>query len=103
VFDELLSLWKAREGFGATPVGARAAHEVIAGIIASKGLQQLSDAGAIEKAVDEVLAANAGQVAEYKSGKAKAFNALVGQVMKATGGKANPAQVNELLRKKLDG
>jgi aspartyl-tRNA(Asn)/glutamyl-tRNA(Gln) amidotransferase subunit B len=55
------------------------------------------------KSVDDVLAANAAQVADYKSGKAKAFNSLVGQVMKATQGKANPAQVNELLKKKLDG
>jgi aspartyl-tRNA(Asn)/glutamyl-tRNA(Gln) amidotransferase subunit B len=103
VFDELVSMWKGREGFGATPLAAQAARDVVAGIVASKGLQQISDSGAIEKAVDDVLAANAAQVADYKSGKAKAFNALVGQVMKATGGKANPAQVNELLRKKLDG
>jgi aspartyl-tRNA(Asn)/glutamyl-tRNA(Gln) amidotransferase subunit B len=63
----------------------------------------VSDAGAIEKAVDEVLAANAKQVADYKAGKEKAFNSLVGQVMKATKGKANPAQVNEILRRKLGG
>ena len=72
-------------------------------IVAARGLQQISDAGAIEKVVDEVLAANAQQVADYKAGKDKAFNSLVGQVMKATRGKANPAQVNELLRKKLGG
>jgi aspartyl-tRNA(Asn)/glutamyl-tRNA(Gln) amidotransferase subunit B len=70
-------------------------------IMAAKGLQQISDTGAIEKIVDEVLAANAPQVADFKAGKEKAFNSLVGQVMKATKGKANPAQVNELLRKKL--
>jgi aspartyl-tRNA(Asn)/glutamyl-tRNA(Gln) amidotransferase subunit B len=70
-------------------------------IIERKGLKQISDSGAIEKIVDEVLAANAQQVADYKSGKEKAFNSLVGQVMKASRGKANPAQVNEILKKKL--
>jgi aspartyl-tRNA(Asn)/glutamyl-tRNA(Gln) amidotransferase subunit B len=70
-------------------------------IIEREGLRQMSDAGALEKAVEEVLAANARQVADYRAGKEKAFNSLVGQVMKATRGKANPAQVNELLRKKL--
>ena len=69
----------------------------------SKGLKQISDAGAIEKIVDEVLAANEKQVADYRSGKEKAFNSLVGQVMKRSQGKANPAQVNEVLRRKLKG
>jgi aspartyl-tRNA(Asn)/glutamyl-tRNA(Gln) amidotransferase subunit B len=72
-------------------------------IIAKEGLQQISDAGAIEQAVDEVLAKNARLVEDFRGGKEKAFNALVGQVMKATQGKANPAQVNELLRRKLGG
>jgi aspartyl-tRNA(Asn)/glutamyl-tRNA(Gln) amidotransferase subunit B len=70
-------------------------------IIEAKGLKQISDDGAIEKLVDEVLAANAQQVADYRNGKEKAFNSLVGQVMKAAKGKANPAQVNEMLKKKL--
>jgi aspartyl-tRNA(Asn)/glutamyl-tRNA(Gln) amidotransferase subunit B len=70
-------------------------------IIAAKGLTQLSDSGAIEKIVDDVLAANAKQVEDYRAGKDKAFNSLVGQVMKATKGKANPAQVNEILKRKL--
>ena len=70
-------------------------------LIESRGLKQISDAGAIEKLVDEVLAKNAKQVEDYRAGKDKAFNSLVGQVMKATQGKANPAQVNEILRKKL--
>jgi aspartyl-tRNA(Asn)/glutamyl-tRNA(Gln) amidotransferase subunit B len=70
-------------------------------IIDRHGLRQISDAGAIEKLVDEVLAKNAKQVEDYRAGKDKAFNSLVGQVMKATQGKANPAQVNEMLRKKL--
>jgi len=70
-------------------------------VIEKRGLRQISDAGAIEKIVDEVLAANAKQVEDYKSGKQKAFNSLVGQVMKASKGKANPAQVNDILRRKL--
>ncbi|HWA39679.1 MAG TPA: Asp-tRNA(Asn)/Glu-tRNA(Gln) amidotransferase subunit GatB [Burkholderiales bacterium] len=70
-------------------------------IIAKEGLRQISDAGAIEKAVDEVLAKNPKLVEDFRGGKEKAFNALVGQVMKATQGKANPAQVNEVLRRKL--
>jgi aspartyl-tRNA(Asn)/glutamyl-tRNA(Gln) amidotransferase subunit B len=70
-------------------------------IIAKKGLKQVSDSGAIEAIVDQVLAANPAMVAEYKAGKEKAFNGLVGQCMKASQGKANPAQVNEILKKKL--
>jgi aspartyl-tRNA(Asn)/glutamyl-tRNA(Gln) amidotransferase subunit B len=70
-------------------------------VIERRGLKQISDAGEIEKLVDEVLAANAKQVQDYRAGKEKAFNSLVGQVMKATRGKANPAQVNELLKRKL--
>jgi aspartyl-tRNA(Asn)/glutamyl-tRNA(Gln) amidotransferase subunit B len=70
-------------------------------IIEKKGLKQVTDSGAIEAIVDEVLAANIAMVAEVKAGKEKAFNGLVGQVMKASKGKANPEQVNEILRKKL--
>jgi len=70
-------------------------------IIAAKGLKQESDSGAIEAMIDEVLAANAAMVEEFKAGKEKAFNALVGQAMKASKGKANPAQVNDILKKKL--
>ena len=72
-------------------------------IIEAKGLKQISDSGELEKIVDEVLAANAKSVEEYRAGKEKAFNSLVGQAMKATKGKANPAQLNELLKKKLTG
>jgi aspartyl-tRNA(Asn)/glutamyl-tRNA(Gln) amidotransferase subunit B len=71
--------------------------------IADRGLQQISDSGEIEKIVDQVIAANAKSVEEFRAGKEKAFNALVGQVMKASKGKANPAQVNDLLKKKLAG
>jgi aspartyl-tRNA(Asn)/glutamyl-tRNA(Gln) amidotransferase subunit B len=70
-------------------------------IIEAKGLKQMSDSGEVERIIDEVLAANQKSVEEFRAGKEKAFNALVGQVMKATKGKANPAQVNELLRGKL--
>lgn len=72
-------------------------------IVAAKGLRQVSDTGAIERAIDDVLAANADKVAEYRSGKDKLFGFFVGQVMKATGGKANPAMLNDLLKKKLTG
>jgi len=72
-------------------------------LIKERGLSQISDLGAIEKIVDNVLAANAKQVEDYRGGKEKAFNSLVGQVMKATQGKANPAQVNEILKRKLTG
>jgi aspartyl-tRNA(Asn)/glutamyl-tRNA(Gln) amidotransferase subunit B len=72
-------------------------------VIEARGLKQISDLGAIEKIVDEVLAANAKSVEEFRAGKEKAFNALVGQAMKATKGKANPAQVNDILRRKLAG
>jgi len=71
-------------------------------IIESKGLKQVSDSGEIERIIDEVMAANAKSVEEFRSGKEKAFNALVGQVMKASKGKANPQQVNDLLRQKLN-
>jgi aspartyl-tRNA(Asn)/glutamyl-tRNA(Gln) amidotransferase subunit B len=70
-------------------------------LIASKGLKQMNDSGALEKIVDDVLAANAKSIDEFRAGKEKAFNALVGQVMKASKGQANPAQAGELLKKKL--
>jgi len=72
-------------------------------IIEKLGLKQVSDAGEIEKLVDEAIAAGAKQVADYKAGKEKALQSLVGQVMKASKGKANPAQVNVILRRKLGG
>jgi aspartyl-tRNA(Asn)/glutamyl-tRNA(Gln) amidotransferase subunit B len=70
-------------------------------IIDAKGLKQISDSSALEAIIDQVLVANQKSVEEFRSGKEKAFNALVGQIMKASQGKANPGQVNELLRKKL--
>jgi aspartyl-tRNA(Asn)/glutamyl-tRNA(Gln) amidotransferase subunit B len=72
-------------------------------IIEKRGLKQMSDMGELEKIVDGVLTANPKSVEEYKAGKEKAFNALVGQAMKATKGKGNPAQINDILKKKLVG
>jgi aspartyl-tRNA(Asn)/glutamyl-tRNA(Gln) amidotransferase subunit B len=72
-------------------------------IIEKRGLKQISDSGEIEKLVDAALAAGAKQVEDYRAGKEKALQSLVGQVMKASKGKANPAQVNEILRRKLGG
>jgi aspartyl-tRNA(Asn)/glutamyl-tRNA(Gln) amidotransferase subunit B len=70
-------------------------------LIENMGLKQISDSSEVEGLIEEVLASNAIMVDEFKSGKEKAFNALVGQVMKASKGKANPSQVNEMLKKKL--
>jgi aspartyl-tRNA(Asn)/glutamyl-tRNA(Gln) amidotransferase subunit B len=72
-------------------------------VIDQKGLKQISDTGALEAIVDEVLAANAKSVEQYRAGKEAAINALIGQAMKASKGKANPAQLTELLKKKLAG
>ena len=99
VVDATISAKSAKDVLQSMARGGGTADE----IIEKRGLKQISDAGAIEKMVDEVLAANAKQIADYKAGKEKAFNSLVGQVMKATQGKANPAQVNEILRRKLGG
>jgi aspartyl-tRNA(Asn)/glutamyl-tRNA(Gln) amidotransferase subunit B len=72
-------------------------------IIEAKGLRQITDTAAIERVIDEVMAKNPGQLADYRSGKDKLFGFFVGQVMKATGGKANPAELNKLLKSKLTG
>jgi len=71
-------------------------------VIEKHGLKQVTDSGAIEKIIDEVLANNPQQLADYRSGKDKLFGFFVGQVMKASQGKANPQQLNELLKKKLN-
>jgi aspartyl-tRNA(Asn)/glutamyl-tRNA(Gln) amidotransferase subunit B len=78
-----------------------AALQQVDAVIDAKGLKQMNDSGALEAIIDEVLAANPDNVAQFRAGKDKAFNALVGQAMKASKGKANPAQVNEMLKKKL--
>ena len=95
--DNTLSTKMARQVFEGIWKGEGSADE----IIEKRGLRQISDSSAIEKIVDEVLAANSQRVADYLGGKQKAFNALVGEVMKASKGKANPAQVNEILKQKL--
>jgi aspartyl-tRNA(Asn)/glutamyl-tRNA(Gln) amidotransferase subunit B len=98
VADSTVSNNGARQVFEALWSGE--GHDVDA-LIAARGLKQLNDTGALEKIVDDVIAANAKSVDEYRAGKDKAFNALVGQVMKASKGQANPAQASELLKKKL--
>ena len=84
-----------------TSVGTLTPTVTVDSIIESKGLRQMNDSTELEKIVDEVLAANPKNIAEYKAGNAKALNALVGQIMKGSKGKANPQQVNDLLHKKL--
>jgi aspartyl-tRNA(Asn)/glutamyl-tRNA(Gln) amidotransferase subunit B len=98
IADGTISNNAARQVFDALWSGE--GQEVDA-IIEAKGLKQMNDSGALEKIIDEVIAASPDNVAQFKAGKDKAFNALVGQAMKASKGKANPAQVNELLRRKL--
>jgi len=97
--DETISGKIAKEVFELMWSDGKSADEVIE----AKGLKQITDTGAIEKVIDEVMAANPAQLADYRSGKDKLFGFFVGQVMKVSGGKANPAQVNDLLKKKLAG
>ncbi len=99
VQDNTISNNAAKQVFEAMWAGENASE--VDSIIAAKGLKQESDSGAIEAIIDEVLVANPAMVEEFKAGKEKAFNALVGQAMKASKGKANPAQVNDILKKKL--
>ena len=99
IADDTISGKIAKEVFEAMWTEGRAADE----IIEAKGLKQITDTSAIERAIDEVMAKNPQQLADYRGGKDKLFGFFVGQVMKATQGKANPAQLNELLRAKLTG
>ncbi|HYM42176.1 MAG TPA: Asp-tRNA(Asn)/Glu-tRNA(Gln) amidotransferase subunit GatB [Steroidobacteraceae bacterium] len=99
ISDQTVSGKLAKEVFEAMWSGGADADAVIS----ERGLKQITDSGAIERAIDEVMQKNPGQLAEYRAGKDKLFGFFVGQVMKATGGKANPAQLNELLRRKLSG
>jgi aspartyl-tRNA(Asn)/glutamyl-tRNA(Gln) amidotransferase subunit B len=101
VRDGSLSSKMAKEVFGYMWAGEQGGDADA--IIAARSMQQVSDAGAIEKIVDDVIAANQKSVDEFKSGKEKAFQALVGQVMKVSKGTANPAQVNDILKRKLSG
>jgi aspartyl-tRNA(Asn)/glutamyl-tRNA(Gln) amidotransferase subunit B len=97
VHDNTISNNAAKQVFEALWAG----ETDVDAVIEKLGLKQESDSGAIEVMIDEVLKANQAMVEEFKAGKEKAFNALVGQAMKASKGKANPAQVNEILKKKL--
>jgi aspartyl-tRNA(Asn)/glutamyl-tRNA(Gln) amidotransferase subunit B len=97
--DGTLSGKMAKEVFDAVWTGEGGVDS----IIQKRGLKQISDSGEIEKLVDAAIAAGAKQVEDYRAGKEKALQSLVGQVMKASKGKANPAQVNEILRRKLSG
>ncbi len=99
ISDQTISGKLAKEVFEAMWSGGAEADAVIA----ERGLRQITDSAAIERVIDEVMQKNPGQLAEYRAGKDKLFGFFVGQVMKATGGKANPAQLNELLRRKLSG
>ena len=103
--DNTLSNKLAKEVFGAVWAGEQAdkGDAQIDAIIEARGLKQVSDSGAIEAIVDEVMNANAAVVEEYRAGKEKSFGFLVGQVMRASKGKANPAQVNDILLAKLKG
>jgi aspartyl-tRNA(Asn)/glutamyl-tRNA(Gln) amidotransferase subunit B len=101
IADGTISNKIAKEVFGAMWTARSTSAALADDIIESRGLKQISDSGALEKLVDEVLAANEKSVAEFRSGKEKAFNALIGQAMKASRGKANPAQLTELLKQKL--
>ena len=101
IADGTISNKIAKEVFGAMWEAKAASAALADEIIESRGLKQISDSGALEKLVDEVLAANEKSVAEFRAGKEKAFNALIGQAMKASRGKANPAQLTELLKQKL--
>ncbi|HOV20682.1 MAG TPA: Asp-tRNA(Asn)/Glu-tRNA(Gln) amidotransferase GatCAB subunit B, partial [Ottowia sp.] len=96
--DGTISNAAARQVFDALWAGE---GQAVDAVIEAKGLKQMNDIGALEKIVDEVIAANPDNVAQFKAGKDKAFNALVGQVMKASKGKANPQQVNDLLKARL--
>jgi aspartyl-tRNA(Asn)/glutamyl-tRNA(Gln) amidotransferase subunit B len=100
IVDGTLSSKLAKEVFEALWNGEATDADAV---IEARGLKQVSDVSAIEPIIDEVLAANPKSVEEFRAGKEKAFNALVGQIMKATKGKANPQQVNDLLRQKLAG
>jgi aspartyl-tRNA(Asn)/glutamyl-tRNA(Gln) amidotransferase subunit B len=99
IVDETISGKIAKEVFEAMWSEGKSADA----IIEAKGLRQITDSGALESVIDSVIAANPKQLAEYRSGKDKLFGFFVGQAQKATGGKANPAQLNELLKKKLGG
>jgi aspartyl-tRNA(Asn)/glutamyl-tRNA(Gln) amidotransferase subunit B len=99
IADQTISGKIAKEVFEAMWASGKEADA----IIEAQGLRQITDTAAIERVIDEVMAKNPAQLADYRSGKDKLFGFFVGQVMKATGGKANPAELNRLLKTKLAG
>ncbi len=101
IADGTISGKLAKDVFDAMWAGEAQGSDAADAIIDARGLRQISDEGAIAKIVDDAIAANPAIVAEYRAGKEKAFNSLVGKVMAASKGKANPAQVNAILKKKL--
>jgi len=101
--DNTISGKIAKEVFDALWAGEAAGDDAADKIIEARGLRQITDSGALETIVDAIIAANPAQVAEYRAGREKAFNFFVGQAMKATKGKGNPASITEILRRKLAG
>ena len=99
IVDATISGKIAKDVFEAMWAGEKTADD----IIEAQGLKQITDSGAIQGVIDAVMAANPKQLADYRAGKDKLFGFFVGQVMKATGGKANPGQLNDLLKAKLGG
>ena len=103
IADNRLSGSMAKDVFEAMWAGEAIGDDAADVLIERRGLRQISDTGTLEALVDAAMSANAAVVAEYRAGKTKAFNSLVGQVMKASQGKANPAQASAILKRKLDG
>ena len=101
IADGTVSGKLAKDVFDAMWAGEARGDGAADAIIAARGLRQISDASELEKLVQQVIDANVAMAAEFRAGKDKALNALVGQVMKASKGKANPSQVNEILRRRL--
>ena len=97
IADNTISGRIAKDVFAEMVTSGRPAGE----IVEKKGLRQVTDTGAIESAIDQIMAQHADKVAEYRAGKEKLFGFFIGQIMKATAGKANPAMLNDLLKKKL--
>jgi len=103
ILDQTISSKIAKEVFDALWAGEASGDDAADAIIQTKGLRQITDSAALETVIDGIIAANPAQVAEFRSGREKAFNFFVGQAMKATKGKGNPAAITELLKRKLSG
>ncbi|MGB8436336.1 MAG: Asp-tRNA(Asn)/Glu-tRNA(Gln) amidotransferase subunit GatB [Burkholderiales bacterium] len=103
IHDRTISGKIAKEVFDAIWAGDAAGDDAADAVIRARGLRQITDAGTLESIIDGIIAANPNQVAEFRGGRDKAFNFFVGQAMKATQGKGNPAQITEILKRKLAG